>query len=590
MAEPKPANINADIVFLIDSSTSVGRDGFDKEKDFIKAMAKYMKVSPDNTRASVITYSSNVRNVLNFTDHQTEMSFNQKIDREQWTGGTRRIDLALDAAVTSMSQARLNVQKIVILVTGGRQSGGAGDILERHAQRLNNMGAKILIVIVGSEANDRDFIPLVHSTKDIFRSSLFSDLRFEVQPIIKHIVQNFEVTPIKDEYIVFLLDSSSPVKPEQFQKEKEFIKSLAKRLYVGIVEKTFAAVVNYGSFPLTSIDFDDYSSFQEFEKSVDGITPADGTRRIDRALDEAASIFNSTDPYSSKILFLLTTGRQAQESDVTPFDVAIQPLIDMGTHTYVIAVGSAPSVRELRPLVDNPEDLFQLLFNMLQNQVPRIVKHTRTDHPRPIPDHHFVLLVDSSSNVTNQEFSQEILFVKALARELNVSIPNFHAAVISYGDRNSVVVRFGSYRSFRDFYAAVDSSAYQGGARRMEKALDSAHEILSAPNVGSQKTVVLITGGRNSENAAPKSLQLSAQKLQNIGANVLFVVFRSRYDVQELLPAVQHPNDIHQIQGAIDLLNYVSSLASYISLDRQGELRCFSPYLQRVHVLRQLRY
>ena len=191
LLEPKPANINADIVFLIDSSTSVGRDGFDKEKDFINALAKYMKVSPDNTRASVITYSSNVRNVLNFTDHQTEMSFNQKIDREQWTGGTRRIDLALDAAVTSMSQARLNVQKIVILVTGGRQSGGAGDILERHAQRLNNMGAKILIVIVGSEANDRDFIPLVHSTKDVFRSSLFSDLRFEVQPIIKHIVQNF---------------------------------------------------------------------------------------------------------------------------------------------------------------------------------------------------------------------------------------------------------------------------------------------------------------------------------------------------------------------------------------------------------------
>lgn len=85
-----------------------------------------------------------------------------------------------------------------------------------------------------------------------------------------------EVTPIKDEYIVFLLDSSSPVRPEQFQKEKEFIKSLAKRLYVGIVEKTFATVVNYGSFPLTNIGFDDYSSFQEFERRVDGITPADG--------------------------------------------------------------------------------------------------------------------------------------------------------------------------------------------------------------------------------------------------------------------------------------------------------------------------
>ena len=75
---------------------------------------------------------------------------------------------------------------------------------------------------------------------------------------------------------------------------------------------------------------------------------------------------------------LLTTGRQAQESDVTPFDVGIQPLLDMGTHTYVIAIGSDPSVRELRPLVANPDDLFQILFNILQSQVSRVVKYIRT--------------------------------------------------------------------------------------------------------------------------------------------------------------------------------------------------------------------
>lgn len=149
------------------------------------------------------------------------------------------------------------------------------------------------------------------------------------------------------------------------------------------------------------------------------------------------------------------------------------------------------------------------------------------------------------------------------------------------------MVRFGSYRSFRDFYSAVDSSAYQGGARRMDKGLDSAHEILSAPEAGSKKTVVLITGGRNSEEATPKSLQLSAQKLRDIGANVLFIVFGSRDDVQELFPAVHHSSDIHPIPSADDLLNYVSSLAAYISLDRQGEFRYFSP---RLHVLRQLRY
>lgn len=102
-----------------------------------------------------------------------------------------------------------------------------------------------------------------------------------------------------------------------------------------------------------------------------------GSRRIDRALDEAAGIFKQTDPYSSKILVLLTSGRQAQESDVTPFDVAIQPLRDMGTDTYVIAIGSEPSTRELRPLVSKAEDLFRVLFDVMQSEVPRIIEHIR---------------------------------------------------------------------------------------------------------------------------------------------------------------------------------------------------------------------
>ena len=85
-----------------------------------------------------------------------------------------------------------------------------------------------------------------------------------------------ETTPIIAEYVVFLLDSSSAVRPDHFKKEKDFIKNLAKSLYVGVVEKTWAAVVNYGSFPFSSISFYDYSTLAEFESALDRITPADG--------------------------------------------------------------------------------------------------------------------------------------------------------------------------------------------------------------------------------------------------------------------------------------------------------------------------
>ena len=183
--------------------------------------------------------------------------------------------------------------------------------------------------------------------------------------------------PLKDEYIVFLLDSSSAVQQEQFKKEKEFIKTLAEYLHVGTADKTKAAVINYGSLPVTGVKFDDYSTLQGFKSGIDKMSPIQGNRRIDRALDKAADILRRTDPSSSKLLVLLTTGRQAQESDITPLDVSIQPLKDMGAFMYVVAIGSQPSTRELRPLVVKLEDIFRVPFTGMELEVSRVVDHIR---------------------------------------------------------------------------------------------------------------------------------------------------------------------------------------------------------------------
>ena len=82
--------------------------------------------------------------------------------------------------------------------------------------------------------------------------------------------------PLQDEYIIFLLDSSSAVRPEQFKIEKDFIKTLARYLNVGSTEKTKAAVVNYGSFPFTGVQFDGYSTLRDFQSGVDRMVPSKG--------------------------------------------------------------------------------------------------------------------------------------------------------------------------------------------------------------------------------------------------------------------------------------------------------------------------
>ena len=181
--------------------------------------------------------------------------------------------------------------------------------------------------------------------------------------------------------------------------------------------------------------------------------------------------------------------------------------------------------------------------------------------------------MDSSSDLSGSDFYQEIAFVKSLARELNtdVSPSEFQAAAIAYGENYYPVVLFGSYNSMPEFYSAVDSSRYQGGARRMDRALDAASKMLLSREPTSKKTVVLLTGGRNSQDAGLDAIERSVQRLKQMRANIIIVAFGKKYDVQELLPAVQQEQDIRPVPRANDLDSYINLIATYITSGPRGK-------------------
>lgn len=181
--------------------------------------------------------------------------------------------------------------------------------------------------------------------------------------------------------------------------------------------------------------------------------------------------------------------------------------------------------------------------------------------------------MDSSSDVSGPDFYQEILFIKSLARKLStdVSPSEFQAAAIAYGENYYPVVLFESYNSMPEFYSAVDLSRYQGGARRMDRALDAASKMMSSREPTSKKTVVLLTGGRNSQEAGLNAIDRSVQRLKQMGANIIIVAFGKKYNVQELLAAVQQEQDIRPVPRASDLDSYVNLITSYITSGSGGK-------------------
>ena len=121
----------ADLVFLVDSSASVGAENFYNEIKFIRKLLADFTVSHNTTRVVVITYSS-VNQVIRQVDYMTSPD----IDKHKCTlfereipsitynsGGTYTLGALIEAqAVFKFS--RPSARKAVFLITDGYSNGG----------------------------------------------------------------------------------------------------------------------------------------------------------------------------------------------------------------------------------------------------------------------------------------------------------------------------------------------------------------------------------------------------------------------------------------------------------------------------------
>lgn len=187
---PEPEDVIADIVFLVDSSSSVMSIDFRLEKKFVKAMARALNVSPDKSKGAVVMYGSKQDIVLSLEDFTDINDFKLAVDAANYIDGPRRMDLALEAAVTVMNRARENVPKIVVLLTAGRQSlASSPDVLSTSVKPLRDLGVHTFVVSIGSEPDNQQLDSVVENQLDIFDVPSFKALLPQMIPISKTVAE-----------------------------------------------------------------------------------------------------------------------------------------------------------------------------------------------------------------------------------------------------------------------------------------------------------------------------------------------------------------------------------------------------------------
>lgn len=172
-----------DLAFIIDSSGSIGRTNYQKEKNFVKEVAKSFGVGPGQSQAAMVLYSNSASVQAQFGQYSTTADFAKAVDGLPYERGLTRIDKALDLAATDVfSKAREGVPKIALLITDGTQTPAAdAKDLKEASEPLRKAGIRVLAVGVGSGVDADQLRLITENDDDVVIADDFQDLLLKLR-------------------------------------------------------------------------------------------------------------------------------------------------------------------------------------------------------------------------------------------------------------------------------------------------------------------------------------------------------------------------------------------------------------------------
>lgn len=110
-----------ELVFVIDSSESVGPENYEIVKDFVNALVDRVTVGRNATRIGLVLYSLEVKLVFNLARYSNKQDIKQAISSIPYMGeGTYTGTAIRKATQEAFYSARPGVSKVAIVITDGQ--------------------------------------------------------------------------------------------------------------------------------------------------------------------------------------------------------------------------------------------------------------------------------------------------------------------------------------------------------------------------------------------------------------------------------------------------------------------------------------
>ncbi|XP_044311641.1 collagen alpha-6(VI) chain-like isoform X2 [Varanus komodoensis] len=515
----------ADIYFLIDGSSSIHPKYFDDMKTFLKEVIKLFSVGPDQVRFGVVQYSNNDKKEFEIDEHTKSILLEKAINNIKQLGGDTYTGAAIHSMQPLFEKARKqrgsSVPCYLIVLTDGE----AHDNVLVPARELRNTAVNIYAIGV-KDANITQLYEIASSKSKVYFVQQFEALKEIKNELVRDICSEEACKPMKAD-IMFLVDSSRSIGPENFKKMKNFMKELVKKSDIG-PDRVQIGVVQFSDIPKEEFPLHKHSTKSDIINAIGRMALMDQNTLTGAALNVISNYFKPTKgarPSVNKILILITDG-EAQDEVATPATA----LREKGIIIYAVGVFNAykPQLEEISGRTDKVfyVENFDILKQLENAIIFDICTIYEPDECKRIERLDVVFVIDSSGSIG--EWNYEIMknFMISIVNKSDVGPDKVQFGALKYSDNPENLFDLNTHGTKSAVIAAIQSDTPLNGNTYTARALQDS-ETLFTETRGSRKwkgvpqVLMVITDGDSHDTYAldgvSKSLRANAISIYAIG-------------------------------------------------------------------------
>ncbi|XP_015282167.1 PREDICTED: LOW QUALITY PROTEIN: collagen alpha-6(VI) chain-like [Gekko japonicus] len=427
--------MKADIMFLVDSSGSIGDENFNKMKNFMSHLVNKSHIGLDQVRIGVVQFSDIAKEEFPLNKYSAKSDIIEAIRRMAAIKENTLTGQALEFVAeyfTPSKGSRSSVNKILILLTDGE----AQDEVKAPAVALREDGITIYSVGVFN-ANKTQLEEISGKSELVFHVENFDILEKIEDDIIFGICNPYEECKrIARLDVVFVIDSSGSIGETNYNLMKDFMIGLVSKSDVGSDQVQFGAL-KYSDSPVTLFYLNTYHTKSAIISAIQSDTLLGGNTYTAEALKHSESFFSEAHGSRHRrnvpqALIVITDG---ESHDAAKLDEVSKRLRARDIEIYAVGIKEAKT-DELQTMA-GPNKMYYYVdqFEGLES-ITKTLSDELCDDSKPECEVHadLVFLIDGSNSIHKTDFKTMKDFLKEMLDQISYS-KDMQVGMAQFSDR-----------------------------------------------------------------------------------------------------------------------------------------------------------